>query len=66
MDAGLGLRLALLAVAALWRWGGAAAAAPEVYTNTWAVRIAGGDGEADRVARKHGFINHGNVGPTTL
>ncbi|KAJ8003007.1 hypothetical protein DPEC_G00164890 [Dallia pectoralis] len=33
----------------------------EVFTNTWAVHIEGGAQEADRVARKHGFINHGNV-----
>ncbi|XP_071272649.1 furin (paired basic amino acid cleaving enzyme) b isoform X1 [Salvelinus alpinus] len=36
-------------------------AAAEVYTNTWAVHIEGGPQEADRIARKHGFINHGNV-----
>lgn len=33
----------------------------EVYTNAWAVQINGGPGEADRIAREHGFINHGNV-----
>uniref|UniRef100_A0A4W5M4Q1 Furin (paired basic amino acid cleaving enzyme) a n=1 Tax=Hucho hucho TaxID=62062 RepID=A0A4W5M4Q1_9TELE len=32
-----------------------------VYTNTWAVHIAGGPDEADRIASKHGFVNHGNV-----
>uniref|UniRef100_A0A8C7JPE9 Furin (paired basic amino acid cleaving enzyme) b n=1 Tax=Oncorhynchus kisutch TaxID=8019 RepID=A0A8C7JPE9_ONCKI len=36
-------------------------AAEEVYTNTWAVHIEGGPQEADRISRKHGFINHGNV-----
>ncbi|CAL8260437.1 unnamed protein product [Merluccius merluccius] len=68
MDAAAGLRrlwamLALLAAAAALAASrrAAAAAAPEVYTNTWAVRITGGAGEADRVARKHGFVNHGNV-----
>lgn len=35
--------------------------AVEVYTNTWAVQIDGGPEEADRIAREHGFINHGNV-----
>uniref|UniRef100_A0A8C8JL52 P/Homo B domain-containing protein n=1 Tax=Oncorhynchus tshawytscha TaxID=74940 RepID=A0A8C8JL52_ONCTS len=35
--------------------------AEEVYTNTWAVHIEGGPQEADRISRKHGFINHGNV-----
>lgn len=39
-------------------------AAEEVYTNTWAVQIIGGAEKADRIARKHGFINHGNVSPT--
>ncbi|XP_030620829.1 furin (paired basic amino acid cleaving enzyme) a [Chanos chanos] len=33
----------------------------KVYTNTWAVHITGGEEEANRVARKHGFINHGNI-----
>lgn len=35
--------------------------AAEVYTNAWAVQINGGPKEADRIAREHGFINHGNV-----
>lgn len=35
--------------------------AAEVFTNTWAVQITGGPEEADRIAREHGFINHGNV-----
>uniref|UniRef100_A0AAX7SWG0 Peptidase S8 pro-domain domain-containing protein n=1 Tax=Astatotilapia calliptera TaxID=8154 RepID=A0AAX7SWG0_ASTCA len=35
--------------------------AAKVYTNTWAVQINGGPGEADRIAREHGFINHGHV-----
>ncbi|XP_073762993.1 furin (paired basic amino acid cleaving enzyme) a isoform X1 [Danio rerio] len=33
----------------------------KVYTNTWAVHIEGGEEEADRIARKHSFVNHGNV-----
>lgn len=41
-------------------------AAEEVYTNTWAVHIEGGPQEADRIARKHGFINHGNVSSTAV
>ncbi|CAL8321871.1 unnamed protein product [Gadus morhua 'NCC'] len=62
MGAETGLRrswalLAFLGVAVASRWGAAAA---EVYTNTWAVRVIGGAGEADRIARKHGFVNHGN------
>ncbi|XP_048415915.1 proprotein convertase subtilisin/kexin type 4-like [Stegostoma tigrinum] len=32
-----------------------------LYTNTWAVHISGGAGEAKRIARKHGFINLGRV-----
>lgn len=35
--------------------------AAEIYANTWAVQIDGGPEEADRIAREHGFINHGNV-----
>uniref|UniRef100_A0A8C7N0B1 Furin (paired basic amino acid cleaving enzyme) b n=1 Tax=Oncorhynchus kisutch TaxID=8019 RepID=A0A8C7N0B1_ONCKI len=41
-------------------------AAEEVYTNTWAVHIEGGPQEADRISRKHGFINHGNVSSTAV
>ena len=37
-------------------------AAGQAHTNTWAVRIRGGPEQADLVARKHGFVNHGNVG----
>uniref|UniRef100_A0A671Q6T2 Furin-1-like n=1 Tax=Sinocyclocheilus anshuiensis TaxID=1608454 RepID=A0A671Q6T2_9TELE len=33
----------------------------KVYTNTWAVHITGGEQEANRIARKHGFVNHGKV-----
>uniref|UniRef100_W5U9N0 Furin-1 n=1 Tax=Ictalurus punctatus TaxID=7998 RepID=W5U9N0_ICTPU len=33
----------------------------KVYTNTWAVHISGGEEEANRIAQKHGFINHGNI-----
>lgn len=36
----------------------------KVYTNTWAVHIPGGPEEADRIASKHGFINHGHVSKT--
>lgn len=37
----------------------------KVFTNTWAVRIAGGPAVADSVARKHGFLNLGQVGVPT-
>ncbi|KAJ1180119.1 hypothetical protein NDU88_005343 [Pleurodeles waltl] len=33
----------------------------KVYTNTWAVHIPGGPEEAHRVAKKYGFINHGQI-----
>lgn len=33
----------------------------KVYTNQWAVHIPGGPEEADRIASKYGFINHGHV-----
>lgn len=32
-----------------------------VYTNHWAVKIAGGFPEANRIASKYGFINVGQV-----
>lgn len=32
-----------------------------IYTNTWAIHIEGGAEEAERIARKHGFISHGRV-----
>uniref|UniRef100_A0AAQ6AMV2 P/Homo B domain-containing protein n=1 Tax=Amphiprion ocellaris TaxID=80972 RepID=A0AAQ6AMV2_AMPOC len=51
------LRTGLVLLTAELKWIDAA----EVYTNTWAVHINGGPGEADRIAREHGFINHGNV-----
>ncbi|XP_060797058.1 furin (paired basic amino acid cleaving enzyme) a [Neoarius graeffei] len=35
--------------------------AQKVYTNTWAVHIHGGEEEANRLAEKHGFINHGKI-----
>ncbi|KAJ8782299.1 hypothetical protein J1605_010278 [Eschrichtius robustus] len=33
-----------------------------VYTNHWAVKIAGGFSEANRIASKYGFINLGQGG----
>ncbi len=33
----------------------------KVYTNTWAVHIPGGQEEANAIASKYGFINHGHV-----
>ncbi|KAI4826040.1 hypothetical protein KUCAC02_021696 [Chaenocephalus aceratus] len=53
----LHLWTALVLLTAKLKWIDAA----EVYTNTWAVQINGGAEEADRIAREHGFINHGNV-----
>lgn len=41
------------------------AQAQEVFTNTWAVHISGGPAVADRLARKHGFLNQGQVGVLT-
>ncbi|KAF7659080.1 hypothetical protein LDENG_00003560 [Lucifuga dentata] len=39
----------------------APAVGQKVFTNTWAIHIPGGQEEADRIASKHGFINHGHV-----
>ncbi|XP_004695512.1 PREDICTED: furin-like [Condylura cristata] len=33
----------------------------KVFTNTWAVRVAGGPSVADSLARKHGFLNLGQI-----
>ncbi|XP_049417497.1 proprotein convertase subtilisin/kexin type 6 isoform X2 [Epinephelus fuscoguttatus] len=33
-----------------------------VYTNHWAVRITGGQEQADRIAAKYGYINFGQIG----
>lgn len=37
--------------------------AQRIYTNTWAVLVPAGPQEADRLARKHGFLNLGPVSP---
>ncbi|XP_005083476.2 proprotein convertase subtilisin/kexin type 4 isoform X4 [Mesocricetus auratus] len=52
----LGLALALLAV------GWASARAP-IYVSSWAVRVTKGYQEAERLARKFGFINLGQIFP---
>ncbi|KAM4809929.1 proprotein convertase subtilisin/kexin type 5 [Rhinophrynus dorsalis] len=33
-----------------------------MFTNHWAVRIAGGDSEANRIASKYGYTNMGQIG----
>ncbi|KAM8804656.1 furin [Eudromia elegans] len=48
----LAAALALLAPQALAR---------HIYTNTWAVLVPAGPFEADRLARKHGFLNLGPI-----
>ncbi|XP_021029866.2 proprotein convertase subtilisin/kexin type 4 isoform X5 [Mus caroli] len=53
---GLALTLALLAV----RW--ASAQAP-IYVSSWAVRVTKGYQEAERLARKFGFVNLGQIFP---
>ncbi|XP_069784213.1 proprotein convertase subtilisin/kexin type 4-like isoform X2 [Narcine bancroftii] len=50
--------LLLLVTAAL---SGAAGGRRQLYTNTWAVRIVGGDDHADTVASRHGFLNLGRI-----
>ncbi|XP_054858288.1 furin [Eublepharis macularius] len=32
-----------------------------VYTNTWAVQVTAGPQEVERLARKHGFVNFGQI-----
>ena len=36
-----------------------------VYSNSWAVKVAGGVDVADRIAEKHGFKNLGQVSGLT-
>ena len=31
------------------------------YSNQWSLQIDGGKDEADRLAKKHGFVNEGKV-----
>ena len=31
------------------------------YSNRWSVQVDGGKEEADRLAKKHGFVNEGKV-----
>ena len=35
------------------------------YTNRWTVQIDGDNDEAERLARKHGFVNQGKVGSSS-
>lgn len=37
----------------------------EVYSNSWAVEIVGGDVAADLIAKRHGFVNLGRVSDPT-
>ncbi|XP_054892351.1 furin (paired basic amino acid cleaving enzyme) a [Poeciliopsis prolifica] len=55
------LQLLIGAVFVLLVSGFGSALGHKVYTNTWAVHIPGGPEEADQIAKKHGFINHGHV-----
>lgn len=55
------LELLLGPLLALLISGFAPALGQKVYTNTWAVHIPGGPEEADHIASKYGFINHGHV-----
>ncbi|XP_077174312.1 furin [Paroedura picta] len=36
-------------------------AGQQVYTNTWAARVPAGPEEVERLARKHGFVNFGQI-----
>lgn len=51
--------LCVCIVLSLWlcAWSG-----DEFYTNSWAVEVTGGRAAADEVARRHGFLNMGQVG----
>ena len=51
----------LLVSAALAVAGIAAPAAAQIYTNSWGVKIAGGEAVANSVAIRHGLTNTGTV-----
>ena len=62
----LRLILALgLALVGLMAVGWASARAP-VYVSSWAVRVSQGYQEVERLARKFGFVNLGQVGGTQI
>ncbi|KAM6219901.1 proprotein convertase subtilisin/kexin type 4 [Rhynchocyon petersi] len=42
---------------------GGASAQPTIYVSSWAVRVSQGNQEADRLARKFGFVNLGQIFP---
>ena len=58
----LALGLALVGPMAV---GWASARAP-IYVSSWAVRVSQGYQEVDRLARKFGFVNFGQVGGTQI
>lgn len=60
----LALRLSLALVCAL-SVELASARAP-IYVSSWAVRVSQGYQEAERLARKFGFVNLGQVGGTRM
>ena len=45
---------------------GLASARAPIYVSSWAVRVSQGYREADRLARKFGFVNLGQVGGTRM
>ena len=53
MIAKVGLLTALLAAAAV--------SGEDRYSRNWAVELRGTKADADRIAAKHGFLNHGPV-----
>lgn len=56
------LRRGLLCVLALWLGFTSPPCKARIYTNHWAVRIAGGPETADQIADKYGYRNMGQVG----
>lgn len=59
------LWLGLASALALQAVGWASARAP-IYVSSWAVRVTKGYQEAERLARKFGFVNLGQVGGTWM
>ena len=61
MVCGAAVRRGSLFVLVLYLGFGSTPCTARVYTNHWALRIAGGPDAADRIAEKYGYRNMGQV-----
>uniref|UniRef100_A0A8C5FU44 P/Homo B domain-containing protein n=1 Tax=Gadus morhua TaxID=8049 RepID=A0A8C5FU44_GADMO len=65
MVCGAAVRRGSLFVLVLYLGFGSTPCTARVYTNHWALRIAGGPDAADRIAEKYGYRNMGQIGDLT-